>query len=367
MNLTNRIFLILFVLLFALVPGVSALNMVDSAVNDTWDRDSQSFRFTLVSSELGWDVAEETSLTNTVHPLVTFTHTTDDTPAAGIGLSLDWYQETAAANTELGARIAIVTSDVTAASEDFGINWMLMAAGATPATKMSLGSTGILTLVSGATFDNIASATELVIAETNIQLTGIIDLEGGAVTVNDDSGDYDFTVESNGNAAAIFVDAGNNRVGIFTAGPTVPFEVTGESLFTGAMTITGDVAVDTDVLAIDTTNDIVEVNGWYDNPYLEVTTDSYTVTSDSKANYYVINYTDTGAVNFCLDTDVTVDGRVLTIKDGELNANNHNITITTEGSETIDEANTYVLNAAGESVTLLSDGTNWFVMSAYGE
>jgi len=299
MKLINRVCILLFVLLFALAPGVSALNVVDTVLQDVWDSTGQSIRISFVSSESGWDVAEETALTNTVHPLVTFTHTTSDTPAAGIGLSLDWYQETAPANTELGARIAVVTSDVTAASEDFRFDWMLMTAGAAPATKMSLGSTGVLTLVNAATLDNATN---------------------GTLTITE---------------------------------PTIA--------------IVGSLTVDTDVLSVDATNDIVEVNGFFDMPYVEVTANSYTVTSASKASYYVVNYTDTGAVNFCLDTDMTVDGRMITIKDGELNANNNNITITTEGAETIDEANTYVMNAAGEAVTLLSDGTNWFIMGAYGE
>ena len=42
----------------------------------------------------------------------------------------------------------------------------------------------------------------------------------GAVTVNESSADVDFRVESNGNANMLFVDAGNNRVGIGTGSPT---------------------------------------------------------------------------------------------------------------------------------------------------
>ena len=42
---------------------------------------------------------------------------------------------------------------------------------------------------------------------------------GGAVVFNEDSADIDFRVESNGNANMLFVDGGNNRVGIGTASP----------------------------------------------------------------------------------------------------------------------------------------------------
>lgn len=192
--MTNKVLLILFVFLFAFTPGVSALNVMDTVLQDVWDSTGQSIRISYVSSESGWDVAEETALTNTVHPLVTFTHTTSDTPANGIGLSLDWYQETSAANTELGARIAAVTTDVTAASEDFKFDWMLMTAGAAPTTKMSLGSTGVLTLVNAATLDNATNGTltitEPIIAIAGDQtVTGSVDIAGaaGLILSNDET------------------------------------------------------------------------------------------------------------------------------------------------------------------------------------
>lgn len=61
-------------------------------------------------------------------------------------------------------------------------------------------------------------------------------VNGGAV-FNENSADVDFRVESNGNANAIFVDAGNDRVGIFNASPAVELDVTGA--ITASTTITG--------------------------------------------------------------------------------------------------------------------------------
>jgi len=46
-----------------------------------------------------------------------------------------------------------------------------------------------------------------------------------AVTVNEDSADMDFRVESNGNANMLFVDGGTNRVGIGTAVPATHLEI----------------------------------------------------------------------------------------------------------------------------------------------
>ena len=49
----------------------------------------------------------------------------------------------------------------------------------------------------------------------------------GAVTVNESSADADFRVESNGSANMLFVDGGNDRVGINTNSPLVKFTVAG--------------------------------------------------------------------------------------------------------------------------------------------
>ena len=55
------------------------------------------------------------------------------------------------------------------------------------------------------------------------------------VVVNEDQSDIDFRVESDGNANMLFVDAGNNRVGIATASPSAPaiLEVYANSTDTG--------------------------------------------------------------------------------------------------------------------------------------
>ena len=63
------------------------------------------------------------------------------------------------------------------------------------------------------------------VSDSEIELNGTIDIngavtmDGGNVTINDDSGDYDFRVESNGNANMLFVDGGNDGVGITTNNP----------------------------------------------------------------------------------------------------------------------------------------------------
>tara|TARA_R110000796_G_scaffold167313_3_gene284195 strand:- start:344 stop:1897 length:1554 start_codon:yes stop_codon:yes gene_type:complete len=74
-----------------------------------------------------------------------------------------------------------------------------------------------------------------------------------------------------------------------------------------------------------------------------------------------VTYTTTGAAAITLPTAQAVSGRTITIKDGGGNASVNNITIDTEGSETIDGATTLIILVDYTSVTLYSDGTNWFI------
>ena len=64
--------------------------------------------------------------------------------------------------------------------------------------------------------DNSITGAELA---DNIAIAGTLDV-AGAVVFNEGSADVDFRVESNGNANMLFVDGGNNRVGIGTASPS---------------------------------------------------------------------------------------------------------------------------------------------------
>jgi len=87
-------------------------------------------------------------------------------------------------------------------------------------------------------------------------------------------------------------------------------------------------------------------------------------TYDTDSEDYILNvtYTGTAAVtSLTLSTSDVVAGRTLVIKDAGGNASSNNITIDTEGAETIDGQATYVINSNYGAINLYCDGSNWFV------
>lgn len=301
---------------------------------------TEGLNIAMIASTVGLAGSEETALTNTVNPTLELTHTTSGTPANNIGVGIDFYQETSAANTENVMSLNAVITDATAGSEDAKFSLELMAAGAASAEKFSVGSTGIVTLSGGATLDNATSATNLAIAETNIGLTGIVTMtgattvtgaltqtgavtqDGGVVTINEAGADYDFRVESDNVTDALKVDAGTNTV------------------LHGA---------------------------WSAYEIVTAAQQSYSVTSASRAHIIEVDYTTTEAATVHLMTELLTSpgaGTVLWITDKDGNGDTNNIVVDTEGAEKINGADTYTIDADYGALQLYTDGTHWFVLKA---
>ena len=90
---------------------------------------------------------------------------------------------------------------------------------------------------------DLVSDTEIELTATTIDMNGALDLDGtltqdaGAVIFNEAGADYDFRVESSGNANMLFVDGGDDLVGIGTASPASPLEIEGTAIVDGASTV----------------------------------------------------------------------------------------------------------------------------------
>lgn len=88
---------------------------------------------------------------------------------------------------------------------------------------------------------------------------------------------------------------------------------------------------------------------------------TYTVDSGTYPDYCILVQTTSIAAGSTVTLPVPTPGRVIVIKDSQGSANTYNITIARYGSESIEGlAASYVMTAAWDSKTLISDGTNWF-------
>jgi hypothetical protein len=126
-----------------------------------------------------------TAATNTVTNVLTLASQSSGTPAAGIGAGLAFIAETAAGNDETGAVIEAVTTDVTAASEDFDLVFKTMTAGAAADEKLRITSTDLLRQTIGSTTYTIATPVVLVAetTATNVASVQIKDLPTGTKRV----------------------------------------------------------------------------------------------------------------------------------------------------------------------------------------
>lgn len=83
--------------------------------------------------------------TNTVNNVLRINHRTVNTPAAGIGVGIDFEtQTTAGGNYEIGSTIESISTDVTVGSEDFDLVFKTMSAGAAAVEKFRVTSDGRL-------------------------------------------------------------------------------------------------------------------------------------------------------------------------------------------------------------------------------
>jgi hypothetical protein len=110
------------------------------------------------------------------------------------------------------------------------------------ATNLVAGSKHILYSDGSTMFDVLNDAGNIT-ANGTLNVAGDVSFDGGDFIFNDSSADKNFTIESNGATHMVFVDGGNDRVGINNASPSTTLDVTGTFKVSGAAEFAGDVDV----------------------------------------------------------------------------------------------------------------------------
>ena len=112
-------------------------------------------------------------------------------------------------------------------------------AGGTGTTDGLIAGSKHLLYTDGSTMFDVLDDCGNVTVNGTLDVAGAVELDGGNFVFNNSSADVDLRIESNGNANAIFVDGGNDRVGIMNASPSVPLDVTGAAKISGAIDLDG--------------------------------------------------------------------------------------------------------------------------------
>jgi hypothetical protein len=107
-----------------------------------------------------------------------------------------------------------------------------------------------------------------------------------------------------------------------------------------------------------TPNSTLDVRGSFSTGYRTFTTNASAVITDN-----VLVFTGTAAATLTLPTAVSITGRSYQIKNASLTGPTPVLTIATTASQTIDGLSSWTLTDLYQTVTIISNGTNWNVVS----
>jgi hypothetical protein len=184
----------------------------------------------------------ETSATNTVIDVARLEARSTGTPASGIGASLLFATETDVGNSEIGARIEAITTDVTSGSEDFDLSFKVMAGGAAATEVMRVASNkrvGINTSTPSRSL-HVFDATDAVILAESPNL-------GGSAALRATGKQEAYVILSNTNQAGGIASLGSvNELYFFSeVGYPIDFRPDGGVVSALHMTTTGRIGIDT--------------------------------------------------------------------------------------------------------------------------
>ena len=192
-----------------------------------------------------------------------------------------------------------------------------------------------------------------------------ISATGQGIVINNGSDDQDFRVESNNNQYMLFVDGGNDRVGIGTSSPSFPLDVTGTAsadYFTGSFV--GDGSGLTGISGYSVTN---EANN-------RIVTSTGTGAGNAEANltftpvtstYHRLQQTSTGHQEFRIaagtfgSASIYIDGNTTGGRNVLGTTTSGNLTIVHNGNERLRITDTQIQNQGGSqfSGSFIGDGS----------
>lgn len=105
-------------------------------------------------------------------------------------------------------------------------------------------------------------------------------------------------------------------------------------------------------------NSMLDVRGSLSTNFRSVTTSITLAATDN-----TVAFTGTTAVTFTLPTAVGVSGRVYWIKNASTTSPTPTLTIGTTSAQTIDGNSNWALDEPNETVRLVSDGSNWYILN----
>ncbi|ASV44177.1 hypothetical protein PBI_SCTP2_162 [Salicola phage SCTP-2] len=102
---------------------------------------------------------------------------------------------------------------------------------------------------------------------------------------------------------------------------------------------------------------------WYEIGIKKIeTVSSDTVLINSTAEQYYLADSQSSQLTLTISSSNTIKGYCITIKDKSGTSETNNITIDTEGNETIDGDTVFTINNNYNSITMICDGSNWFII-----
>lgn len=90
---------------------------------------------------------------------------------------------------------------------------------------------------------------------------------------------------------------------------------------------------------------------------------SFSSSTTATATDNTLNFTGTSAATVTLPNASTCAGRIYTVKNASTTGPTPVVTIATTASQTINNSSTWLLDEAGETITVTSNGTNWEIIS----